>query len=395
MKRLYRQGIWKVWGLHLALCLFLAVPVTALQLGLHPWIMDDSWKALLGSNEIIDGLYLHTDVLGARWSLEEINGASGVTRNQLVMVEQAAIETLQRFPTAGRPWEISLTFEEGCRRRPFGLWWRKYDLRSVPFSVVFSESYRGRVLLEVGPDRCGVVLDDPSGRTWLGECAPSCMETLSAGRHTLILRGEADSVAVEIDGSPCAAVALDPPIEALVIGLESRVNACTAFDDVAVRVEREAGRWTPLFQEGFEACPFQTEAIDSIVSLDGKGGRVVITWAILVAALLLDLAALALFGRNGPVQTLLMIALPQALSILALQKLLLFPLAPLFFVVAVLWSSKGLLAFTGSPPENRLHPSSRARGLAFWLSLFALQTVHGLWFMRIWSFVEVETFLVR
>lgn len=443
---------WRVFSLHVTFSLCFAVLVTAAQLVIHPLVTGDSaqdWLFIATHSAGLDGLFLYREPLEHQWALDDLNALSGISNNRLVMVKGAFVKQKKSFRIAGRPWEISIRWEEGCQRRPYRLFHGGY--KNLLFTLLFSEADRGHHLLKLdSDDPAGCGLFFRSGNQWevIGECSPSCREAIRKGSHTLTLKGEGDSVSALIDGSPCAHGAVDELIEELRVALAPKANSCVAFDDLAVRFKEDGSGWSEPFEESFEAAPLQTGWPDARFDLDSRVSRITITWAALAAALLIDLVTLILFGRRSPYQALCVIAVPQALAILSLQNLLFLPLVPLLCSLCTIWTSKMLLSFLGRPQElqQRAHGILWVYGvltgvaflfaavlagklklgsgpeialvasvclaalamlllrqwsreglktsLLFWFALCELQALHWLWFRRVWIFLGHETVVI-
>lgn len=447
----HQTSMWTVWSRHAVLSVCLALIATLLQLSLHQIATKYEWLFSFNRSIGLDGLYIRTDFLSENWDLEDLSTASGIALNQLVMFQRSSLRTQERLPIADRPWEISFTWEEGCGRRPHKIWRDFFGDTStfVSFSIAFSESDPWRHVFMLDPDRCGFSLSGRDEEEALGEYKASCLEDIRNGSHTLTLRGKNCSVTAWIDGSLCASGSLREPLETLMVDLSTPAYSCVAFDDLAIRVEEPGSGWTTLLEERFEANPFQTGRLDSRFDLDSKSARVAVTWAALAVALLADLAAMALFGRSSSNQVLLMVSLPQALAILAFQQLLFLPLLPLLCSVGTVWISKALLSLHRDPREvHSIHyrglkllwvavvaagslaialfvrsslepawyiaaitstasvalllillvgdwvkPEHRPR-LVIWFALCGAQVAHWSWFRYIFTFIDLETFLL-
>jgi len=325
-----------------------------------------------------------------RWSLVNFNEYSGITHNRLILAEKASIRTKENPVVANRSWEISLSWEEGSGSA-LGARLGRSDEWSPSFFLTFFESDRGRYLLELDPSdegRCGLSLEGrDSIETWK-ECTPLCRELIQNGPHSLLLRGDNDSVTALVDGNICAFEQIGVPSEKIAIELSAVANSSVAFDDLRFRVKESASGWTTLLEESFDVIPFQTGWLDSRFDLDSRESRIAITWAALIVALLIDLAALAGFGRRASVQVLLVFAVLQALAILSLQSILFLPVAPLFFSIGALWMSKAMLALGW---RWKLEQKSR---LILWFLLCALQSMHWFWFRMIWILFDLETLVL-
>jgi len=367
-----------------ALTVCLAILSTALQVLIHPSVTKN-YLGLFNSFRLkdFDGIFVHTETVRDRWALDDQSEFSGISRNRLVLAEKYPIRSPERFKVSGRPWEISMRWEEGYLQRPYR------DVLDKPkantFMLVFSESDQGLYRFDLdlnAPNGCGLFVEGPEGEALPGECAPASRAALGSGPHSLTLRGENEVLTALVDGAPCASGILTESLETITIQLSTKAGSCVAFDDLTVRVEESGAGWRTLLEERFNITPFLYDRLDSMFDLGSKMSRIAATWAVLAAALLIDLAALAWFGRRDPVQALLVIALPQALSILALQDILSIPYAPLFFSVGSLWASKAMLALFW-----RLGPKENIRLLP-WFSLCVAQVLNGFWFRELWTFVR-------
>jgi len=306
------------------------------------------------------------------------------------MLDRFSLKSRERFLVDGRPWEISLRWEEGCDQRPYKvhLW------RNSFFSLTFSDSDWERYFLKLYPDDldgCGLYLGDRDTVKLLGECTTSCKEAIQGTPHTLTLKGEYDSITAFVDGSLCSSALVAPPIKELTVELSTTANSCVGFDDIVIRVENAESGWATLLEDHFEANLLQTEWLDSMLDLDSRRSRIAVTWAVLAVALLIDFAALILFGRRSPLKILLVFAMPQAMAILALQNILLLPLVPLLCCVGAVWLSKGFLSFFGDIQKGPWLYSAKKTRLLFWFTLCVIQAMHWLWFRKIWIFIEYET----
>lgn len=381
------SSLWKIWSRHVTLSICLAFLSTVLQVLIHPPVTGN-YLSLFNSfrQKDFDGIFIHSEIIRDQWVIDDLSEFSGISRNRLVLAEKFPIRSSKKFDVSGRPWEISLRWEEGCTRRPYRDVWG--DLNGDSFMLLFSESDRGPYRFGLDPaarNGCGLYVESPGGGTLLKECTPSCGATLGTGPHTLTLRGENEILAALIDGSSCGSGVLTAPLETITIELSTRADTCVAFDDLTVRVKESGSGWTTLLKEHFNTVPFLYDRLDSTFDLASRKSRVVATWAVLAAALLIDLAALAGFGRMAPVQSLLVVALPQALAILALRSILFIPYVPLFLSVGSLWVSKAWLSLFWHPETAQ---QSRP---VFWFTLCAMQALHGLWFQEFWTFIRYES----
>ena len=441
------NAMWNVWYRHLALSVCMTILVTALQVTIHPIVVTNEWlQLLLPKGSGLNGIYARTDFLRDRWSIDDLQSCCGVAFNRLFMVEKSSFRSREHFPVSGRPWEISLRWDNGCKTRPYKLWCRTGA--NTSFSLTFSETDLGRHSIKLepnDPDSCGLYFGDQEAVEEVGECTSFCRDVIHDGPHTLTLKGENNSIAAFVDGSLCALATSSRPLEELMVELSTIVNSCVAFDSLAVRFDESESGWVTQFEEHFEASPFQSDCLDSGFDLDSKGSRLAITWVCLAAALLLDLAALALFGRRSPEQTILAVAVPQALAILTFQNIFLLPIIPIFCCVGAVWTSKALLSFRRRPQElqwvyyrpagcawalaaiaiipagfqviwskfgsagslavlasasfaamfmlmaGQWSGQERKARLVFWLILCELQALHWLWFRKIWIFLGDET----
>lgn len=443
-RRPKKNTLWGAWSRHVTVSLLAAALATVLQLLLHPSIAGEDWLDLFRRDPALDGLYIHTAPLKGRWTVDGLDRSSGICLNRLILLRRSSLQARIASPLSGRPWEISLRWEEGCDRRPYNRF--QTELQSRSFSLAFSGSEKERYLFRLDPDDpdgCGLFLQGPEAEESLGECTSSCRQAIRTGSHSLTIRGGVGPVSAWVDGSPCASGPGIPSLEELTVGLSTTMSSCVAFDDLLVKVDEEETGRPLLLEERFDAVPFQSGVIDSLLDLDSHGGRVAVTWAALAAALLLDLAALALIGRSSPVQALLAASVPQGLAILALQSLLLLPFVPLLCGIASVWASKTLLTLLGRPSkesetggpgrksswgllaaavmvwtvaavESDFEPalytaalasaclaglaviqlgldSTRRGRMVFWVALSGLQGLHWLWFRRFWPFIDHET----
>ena len=386
------KAIRRTGAAHLATCLILGTLFTLLQGPLQQHATHPKWTDLFVADGRLEGIYVRTASLVDRWNVEGLSRYSGIILNRLFMSQMASIRTREPVHTDGRPWELSLDWEDGNLRRPFR---KGFHWRSSTYTLTFARGSTLRYLLVVDadtPERSGLYAEGPGARILLGGWDRSRIEALAPGRHTLTLRGEKDSVSLRVDGSPWAAAVLSEPVEAITPGISTEAKSCVAFDDLRIRVDAHRGTPSILFEERFDAVPVQTDRLETRVDLDSGKARVAVTWAALAAALLLDMAALALIGRRAPMESLLAVALPQALGVLSLQTIFFLPVAPILFAVAAVWLSKTFLAFVPRPRGDL--PLSKTLDLKkpiFWLSLCALQGLHWIWFHKVWGFVGVET----
>ena len=347
-------SIWKTWSLHLLVCCFLGILAIIFQVFIHPTVTSDAWKEEVLDREFVqDHSFIETELLKDRWSLEDLNSYSAIARNRLVLYHKSSIRTKEIFPLENRQWEISLRWEDGRRRRPYRFSYN--SSQSSTFALTFSELDRGRYFLEFEMDNpygCCLYYEGPDARKALGDCTPLLYKkAIQTGPYTLTLRGENGSISALVDGFLCTSAIISLPLEKLMVALSTTASSCVAFDDIVVRVKKENSGWNSLLEEHFDANPFQTGWLDSRFDLDSMVSRITITWAALAAALLIDLAALGLFGRSSPKQVLVAVAVLQALAILSLQNILFLPLVPLLCCVGAVWASKALLSFFGRPQE--------------------------------------------
>ena len=380
--------LWKIWSRHVTLSICLAILSTALQVLIHPSVTKN-YLTFFNSlrNKNFDGIFIRSEIIRDQWFYDDQGGIVGISLNRIVLANKSSIRSLKRFEVSGQPWEISVRWDEGYQRRPFRA--EDFDLSASTFSLIFSESDRGPYhfnLDQYDPDECGFSLPGRDEEAAPGKCTPSCRAVIQSGPHTLTLRGEGNSLAALVDGSPCAFRVISEPIETLIVELSTSAGSCVSFDDLMVRVKRSGAEWTTLLEERFEVIPLQTGWLDSRFDLDSRRFRVAITWAAMAAALLIDLVALVLFGRRA--SALLVVAVPQACAILSLQSILLIPYVPLFFSVGSVWASKALLSLFGRVSIEQV---SR---LVLWFILCPIQALHWLWFRKIWTFVNCEVVIL-
>ncbi len=440
--------MWKVFSRHLAVSLCLTVLVIAFQVILYP----TDWVFFITHCRYSDGTnfylgYTGTSLLEDRWVLDDLKYGSGIAYNKLVMLQGSSMKARESVAVAGRPWEIVLTWEDGCKRRPHRRWFEREKTGNTSFSLTFSNSDRNRFRFDLDPDTCGLYLEDQGGEHLVGECAPSYGEAIDNLSHTLSLKGEHNVILASVDDIVYASATTDNPIDQLTIELETAANSCVTFDDLGVRTEEAGSGWTTHMEEHFEANPFQTSRIDSLFDMDSKISWIIITLVSLVAALLLDLVGMALIGRRSPIQALLATAVPQALMILAIQNIFLLPFVPQICSVVVVWTSKilislfvrpqeelqiyykrpwpllGLVAVTTflalilvlrTESENTVSIVGLASvqvavflillagqwtkpeckwGLVLWSSLCGIQVLHWFWIREVWSLFGFDTFV--
>ena len=444
-----RSTTGKLWGRHLAIsgCLFLlTLPVLFF---LQPAATNPEWREILNKDFGLDGLHVHAAPLEDRWRLDDLSSVNGITRGRLVLYQASTLRTKEDLPVAGLPWEITMRWEEGCRRRPQKGWQDRRDPMGSAFSVVLSGPDREGCAFQVDPEGCGLTTGDGDGSGGRGDCSESCREAIHGrGPHTLTLREGEDFVSARVDGDLCASAPLHRPFDALGMAISSPAHACVAFDDIILWTEApESGR-ARLFEEHFDVNPLESDWLETRFDLDSLGSRILVAAATLILALLFDLAVLGLFGRRSPVEAILSATVPQTLSILALQPILLLPLVPLLCSVSTVLVSKAVLALSdtagpledeglrtdrtmwsffaaaiifliafsaknglrvGSPPVFlgaaavttlvALQTGTRAGGARkrkslFWSALCALQVLHWIWFKALWPFLGYETFLL-
>ena len=381
--------LWNVGARHLALSAFIAILATAIQIFIPPSATWQNWRHHLKRNDP-DSLDTEAAPLRDRWTLANFNEYSGIADNRLILAEKASVRAKEHHVVANRPWEISLRWEEGSGS-PNGSRLGRGVRLSPTFFLSFFESDRGRYLLELDPsdeEQCGFYLEGRGSIETLGECTSLCRELIQNGPHSLLLRGDNDSVTALVDGALCASAAMSQRLDALTIELSSVANSSVAFDDMRLRIKESGAGWTPFLEEDFDVVPFQTGWLDSRFDLNTRGPRIAVTWAALAAALFIDLAALAGFGRRAPVQVLLAVAVPQSLAILSLQGILFLPVAPLFFSIGAVWASKALLALGW---RWRLEQKRR---LILWFVLCAAQAMHWFWFREVWIRLGLETLIL-
>jgi len=319
------------------------------------------------------------------------------------------------------------------------------------FYLTFSDSDRGSHRLKFepdDPDGCGFYHERQGEVEVLGECLPWCRETIRSGDHTLTLRGEDRSVSALVDGALCISAAMGHRPDELTVGLSTVALSCVAFDDIHVRLDELGAGWTPHLEERFDASPLQNARLASRFDFYSLRSRIILTWALIAAALLFDLAALALFGRRFPEQVLLLTSVPQMLTMIGLQNAFLLPLAPLLCSVSAVWTAKAFLSFSGLPrevgriyyPRRRILPAlaliavsvvlpllpgpelrtalsggtfasasiaamllilsgkwvlrDQKRRFVSWFFLCGIQALHWFWFRKIWVFAGLETMVL-
>ena len=392
--------MWWAWFTHISVTLCMAILATVLQHFLHPVATSHEWRIIFA--EQLEGLYLHTDILRDRWIIQDDPAGGilkGITLNKLVLLGKSTIRMKERYSTSGGPWEISMELEELCGQRPYEVWASGARLSTGSFT--FSESPLGRYILDFdpgGPDKCGLYLENQNERELIGECTQICKEKISAGSQRVNLRGEGEDLSLFVEGSLCASGSTGRPIEELMFEISVAASSCLAIDDLTIRVKEPGIGWTTQLDERFTAAPLQSGWLNSRFDLDSRGSRVAVLWALVIAALLIDLVALAFFGRASPVQALMVNSVPQAAAIVIFQRILFLPLAPVMFCIAAVWTSKAVFAFFGRPPRRSgggytLRPGLfHKQSVLFWLMLALLQSLHWFWFRRVWIFIEWETF---
>ena len=392
--------MWWAWFTHISVTLCMAILATVLQHFLHPAAISHEWLSVF--DEKLEGIYLHTDILRDQWIVQDDPAGGilkGVTLNKLAMLGKSTIRTKERFSTSGRPWEISFELGDLCRQRPFDIW--ASGARLSKFSLAFSESPQGRYFMEfdpAGPAGCCLFLDRQGGRELIGECTQICKEKISVGSQRVSLRGEGEDLSLFVEGSLWASGSAGRPIEELMIEISVAASSCVAIDDLMIRVKEPEIGWATQFEERFSVVPLQTGRLNSRFDLDSRGSRVAVLWALLAAALLFDLAALALFGRASPVPALIVNSVPQAAAIFVFQNILFLPLAPAIFCFLAIWTSKAVTAFCKRPPksiggEDLLRPGrAHKQRPVLWVLLSLFQVLHWFWFRKIWIFVGWETF---
>ncbi len=392
--------MWRAWFTHISVTLCMAILATIIQHFLHSSATSHEWRLIFA--EQLEGIYLHTDILRDRWIIQDDPAGGiqkGVTLNKLAMLGKSTIRTKERFSTLGRPWEISFELGDLSRQRPYDIWAHGSRLSAVSFA--FSESPLGQYLLDfdlADPNKCGLYRDNQNERELIGGCTPICKEKIRDGSHHVSLRCEGDSLSLFVEGALCASGSTGRPIEELMIEISVAASSCVAIDDLTIRIKEPGIGWTTQLDERFTAVPLQTGWLNSRFDLDSRGSRVAVLWAFVIAALLIDLMALALFGRASPVQALIVNSIPQAAAIVIFQRILFLPLAPVMFCIAAVWTSKAVFAFFGRPARRfggRYAPRPglfHKQSALFWLMLALLQSLHWFWFRKVWIFIEWETF---
>lgn len=344
-----------VWLSYLVVSVCLGVVVTVIQLPLHNMLVLNEWEYIL-SCMAFPNIFNTNDALRERWSLENLPSKTNISHNhlilsnKLILVDNASIRSTERFRTSGRPWVIILNWEGGCQQRPHFSSMEEY--KSIPFFLSFHQSDCGQYVFKVDPDSpngCGLYFEGRDGEELIGECSQTCRGAIRNGRHSLMLKGEQQSIVALIDGSVCASGRLDQPFDFLKLKLRTLSPACIAFDDLEVLIEESGGVITTLLEEHFDVIPFQIRSLDQGLDLDSMGARVAVTWAALAAALLFDLVSIFLIGRRHPLETLLVVSLPQGIMLFVLQIILFLPLAPILLCTISLWTSKAILTFRGLP----------------------------------------------
>lgn len=347
---------------HLAVSLGLTFLLTLFLIILYP----TDWVFFITHCQYSDGTnfymgYTGTSLLEDRWVLDDLKYGSGIAHNKLVMLQGSSMRARESVAVTGRPWEIFLTWEEGCERRPHRRWFEEKEPGRTSFSLTISASDRSRFRFDLDPDACGFYSTAQEGELLLGECLPSCVEAIEKGPHTFSLKGEDRSVLAVVDDEICASATANNPIEQLNLGLETASNSCVAFDDLALLVEEIGSGRNTIIEEHFDTNLLQTHLLDRLIDLDSKIAWIVITWAGLALALIIDLAALVWIGRRSPIPALLAVAVPQAILILALQNLFQLPYIPLLCTLIAAWTSKALLALFGRPQEEQRIYYERSR----------------------------------